>query len=198
MKKFLLISNIILLFAVAFLYYEYYSYKNFDLHNINNANAAVSNTLKIVYFDLDTLQNQYKYFEEVRDYLNAKDSGIQAELNRLRNEYVNKVKEYNQKGPGLSQTQQSDYEQQLVQMKNAYDDRSQTLQQAMQVEYVQKMQEVKSKIQTFLKSYCKDKGYAYVFASSDNDYLYYKDTIRNITPEIVVKLNELYWNDKKK
>ena len=147
---------------------------------------------------MDTLQNQYKYFEEVRDYLNGKDSGIQAQLNNMRNDYVNKVKEYNQRGPGLSQTQQSDYEQQLMKMKNDYDDKAQSLQQSMQVEYVQKMQEVKAKIQAFLKTYCKDKGYAYVFASSDNDYLYYKDTIRNITPELVVKLNELYMNEKKK
>ena len=40
------------------------------------------------------------------------------------------------------------------------------------------------KIQDFLKNYCADKGYAYVFASNDQDYLYYKDSIRNITPDI--------------
>ena len=49
------------------------------------------------------------------------------------------------------------------------------------------------KIQDFLKNYCSaDKGYAYVFASNDQDYLYYKDSIRNITPDVLTGLNASY------
>ena len=63
---------------------------------------------------------------------------------------------------------------------------------------MRKLLEVKTRIQQFLRNYCKDKGYAYVFASDENDYLYYKDTVRNITPDIVRLLNEDYKNTKNK
>lgn len=198
MKKFLLISNIILLLAVAFLYYEHYTYTNTDEHHIKDANVAASNTLKVAYFDLDTLQNHYEYYKKVRDYLNGKDSENQAQLNRLRDAYVAKAKEYNERGPHLSQTEQSDYEQQLMKMKNDYDDQVQQRTQYMQVEYVQQMQQVKAKITEYLKTYCKSKGFAYVLAANDNDYFYYKDTIRNITAELTAKLNELYAAENKK
>ncbi len=199
MKKFLLVSTIVLMAAVAFLYYEYYSYIKSDKHQIDITNAAASNTLKIAYFDLDTLQDRYEYFKQVRDYLNGKDSQNQTSLNQMRDNYLNKVKEYNQKGPTMNQQQQSDFEQQLMKMKNDYDLAAQNLNQEMQTESIQKMQEVRKKIQDFLKTYCRDKGYAYAFASEENDsYIYYKDTIRNITNDLVKQLNVLYLAEKKK
>jgi len=69
---------------------------------------------------------------------------------------------------------------------------------AMQTEMVEKLQGVKMKIQEFLKTYCANKGYAYVFASSRDDDMYYKDTIRNITDSIIIGLNEQYKATKTK
>jgi outer membrane protein len=68
----------------------------------------------------------------------------------------------------------------------------------MQTEMLEKLQGVKMKIQDYLKVYCASKGYAYVFASSKDDDIYYKDTIRNITDSIIIGLNAQYKNTKKK
>ncbi|HAI84184.1 MAG TPA: hypothetical protein DCL43_10985, partial [Chitinophagaceae bacterium] len=67
----------------------------------------------------------------------------------------------------------------------------------MQALSLQKMQEVKKTIQDFLKTYCEGKGYAYVFASSENDYLYYKDSAQNITNELIAALNKQYKEKQK-
>jgi len=68
----------------------------------------------------------------------------------------------------------------------------------MQSEYIQKQQGVKVKIQQFLKDYCKDKGYAYVLGTKEyDDFLYYKDTIRNITSDLIKGLNDKYKSEKK-
>lgn len=198
MKKFLIISNIILIAAVAFLFYRSFSNAPATKTSVHTKNEADSIKGKIAYFDLDTLQNQYEYFIEVRDYLKGKDDDNTRELNKLRNNYMEKLKEYNQKGPTLSQTEQGQYQQELMQMQNDYQAREQNVSQAMQAEAMEKMQGVKQKIQDFLKTYSANKGYAYIFASNDNDYLYYKDTLNNITKEIVVQLNEQYKNSKKK
>jgi len=198
MNKFLLSLNIVLLLAVGFLFYLYFDYIHSDQHRIKQAEAAVSNSFKIAYFDSDSLQNQYTLYKEAREYLRNKEAQVQQELNAKKNEYITKVKEYNQKGPTMSQADQSAFQQVLLKMQNDFEEKKQELGQDMQSEQMRKLLEVKTRIQQFLRNYCKDKGYAYVFASDENDYLYYKDTVRNITPDIVRLLNEDYKNTKNK
>ena len=59
-----------------------------------------------------------------------------------------------------------------------------------------RMQEVKSKIEDFLKEYNRDKGYSYII-SYEPGLFYLKDTIYNITRDVVKGLNELYGKKKK-
>jgi len=198
MNKFLLGLNIILVIAVGVLYYLYFDYTYTDSHKIAQAQNAAANTFKIAYFELDSLQNRYTYYKEVKDYLTRKDAQYAQELNDIRTRYQVKLKEYQEKGPSLSQSQQSDYEQQLMKLQNDYATAEQNNNNAMQTEMVEKLQGVKLEIQKFLKMYCANKGYAYVFASSKDDDIYYKDTIRNITDSIIMGLNQQYEASKKK
>ncbi len=147
---------------------------------------------RIAYFELDSLQEQYIYLKEVRDNLNKKDVENAKILKAKQDAYYKRVKDYQQKGPTMSQNEQGQFEQQLMQMQNDLRTTQEEKNQEMQVESMRRLQEVKTKIQEFLKGYCKDKGYAYVFASSNDDYLYYKDTVRNITSDVVRLLNEQY------
>jgi outer membrane protein len=197
MKKFLLILNAFLVVAVGVLFYLYFNYASSDIHKIKEANAAVANSFKIAYFDLDTLQSKYEDYKQVRDFLRGKDSEMTMELNRMQANYMEKVKEYQQKGASMSQADQSNYQQELAKMQDDYQQRQHDMSQEMNTVSMQKLQEVKSKIQDFLKDYCHDKGYAYVFASSNDDYLYYKDTLRNITDEVVNLLNAKSAQEKK-
>ena len=67
--------------------------------------------------------------------------------------------------------------------------------QEMQDESLKKLQDVKKKIEDYLKDYNKDKGYSYIFAGSP-DLIYYKDTVYNITGDMLKGLNELYKKKK--
>ncbi len=197
MNKVLLSINVVLIIALAVLYYLFFSYQNKDKHDIQLASTASVNRYKIAYFELDSLQENYAYFKEMRDYLNGQEARMTKQLDALRNKYASKLKEYNQKGPTMSQTEQGAYEQQLIALKNDFDQQQQMMGQEMNNLYMQKMQDVKLRIQDVLKNYCRDSGYSYVFASSNEDYLYYKDTMRDITPGIVGLLNEEYEKTKK-
>lgn len=198
MKKTLIVINVVLLLAVGFLYYMYFTYVSTDIHEKNLAKAQVANTFKVAYFDFDTLENYYEYSKEVRSYLMKKDSDIQNQLSQLRIKYSNKIKEFNQVGASLTQTQQSAFQQQIAEMQAEYQNQDQTLAQQMNSEYISKQQLVKQKIQGFLKEYCTSKGFAYVFGTKEyDDFLYYKDTIRNITSDLIKGLNERYRKEKK-
>jgi outer membrane protein len=199
MNKVLLIINVLLLGAVGYLYYLHYNYTSADEKKHANEKAAVLNSFKIAYFELDSVQNNYVYYKQVRDYLTKKDRDNTEKLNRIKRDYLNKYQEYQKKGAQLSEKEQNDYQQMLMKLQNDYQETTENVSNEMNAEATEKLQSVKKKIEDFLKGYCATKGLAYVFAASDRDnFLYYKDTIRNITPDIIKGLNEDYKKHKGK
>ena len=199
MNKFLLTLNIILLIALAYLYYAFYNKKSTAEPVKNSQQTTAKISFKIAYFDLDTLEKNYVLAKETRDYLKGKNDAMEAKLNNIRQQYTAKVNDYNKRGATLSQTEQSQMQEDLARLDNYYSQQQQSLGQDFQGEYMQKMLSLKNNIQDFLKNYSAQKGYEYVFAtSSDDNVIYYKDSVRNITADVVAKLNEAYKNSKKK
>lgn len=199
MNKISLILNVVLLAAVGYLYYLHYHYINEDLHKQAEADKKILNSFKIAYFEVDSLPDNYQYYKEIKDYLTKRDQANSQKLNKLKTDYYNKAKEYQDKGASLSAQQQMDYQQTLMRMQNDYNQTEQDLTNQMQAEMNEKLQSVKMKIEEYLKTYCAQKGLSYVFGASSNDnFLYYKDTIRNITPDLIKGLNAEYEKTKTK
>ncbi|HEY2726504.1 MAG TPA: OmpH family outer membrane protein [Parafilimonas sp.] len=198
MNRFLLGLSIILLVAVGYLYYAFYS-KPTTPSVVKGTTDTSLNHIKLAYFDMDTLEKYYDYAKETRSYLEGKKDAMESKLNKIRSDYTSKVNDYNKRGASMSQTEQSQMQEDLSRMQSMYDQQQQSLSQEFQGEYMQKMLDLKNKIQDFLKTYSAQKGYAYVFStSSDDNVIYYKDSLRNITPDIVDKLNAEYKSSKKK
>lgn len=198
MNKVLLGFNIVLLIALAYLYYAFYGEKKTVQPAASPKEISAKETIKIAYFDLDTLEKNYVYAKETRDYLKGKNDAMESKLNKIRQDYTAKVNEYNKRGATLSQTEQSQMQEDLARLDNYYAQQQQSLGQEFQGEYMQKMLDLKNKIQEFLKAYSSQKGYVYVYATSADDNIYYKDSVRNITNDVVAKLNEAYNATKKK
>lgn len=198
MNKLLLTFNTVLLIAIAYLYFAFYSKPSIAVVEKKTLDTA-TNHIRIVYFDMDTLEKYYTFAKETRDYLKGKNDEMESKLNQIRSGYQDKVNDYNKRGASMSQTEQSQMQEDLARMQNTYDQQQQSLGQAFQAEYMQKMLDLKNKIQEYLKKYCSSRGYQYVFAtSSDDNVIYYKDSVRDITSEIVDNLNAEYKNSKKK
>ncbi|SIT34014.1 periplasmic chaperone for outer membrane proteins Skp [Filimonas lacunae] len=201
MKNFLIGLNIVLLLAVGVLYYLFFSAKKADskpsMANLVSDSAAVgTGSVKMVYFESDSLEKQYEYYKEVRSALRQKDEENVRKLTNLRNEFNNTVKGYQQKGSSMTQNEQTQAQQTLQQMESEYQNTAQQQQQDMQAESMRRLQEVKMKIQDFLKDYAKEKGFVFVFGTNEYDYLYYKDPSRDITADVVRLLNERYKAEK--
>ena len=199
MNRVLLGFNIVLLIGLAYLYYAFFNEVKNPQPQKNATDSTGKVNFKIAYFDLDTLEQNYTYAKETRDYLKGKNDAMEAKLTKIRNEYTAKVNDYQKRGASLSQTEQSQMQEDLARLQNMYDQQQQVLGQEFQGEYMQKMLALKTRIQDFLKTYSQQKGYEYVFATnSDDNVIYYKDSVRNITPELVQQLNLQFQNSKKK
>ena len=70
---------------------------------------------------------------------------------------------------------------------------------AISVDGVKMLEELKTKIDGFLATYNKEKGYSYIFSTSNSlNVLFYKDSTYNITNEVVEGLNKAYNNSAQK
>ena len=193
MKNFTLGLNIVLAIAVAVLFYLHFSSKKPVAASGNG--QVVSSGFKIAYFDMDSIQNQFAYFKDVRSTLNSKDQELGRELATMENNFRTKYQDLQKVGSTLSQAEVASRQQELVQMDNNLKSRKQVMDQEMQDETVKKLQDVKKKIEDYLKEYNKDKGYSYIFSGSP-DLMYFKDTVYNITGDMLKGLNEMYKKKK--
>ncbi|MDE3235610.1 MAG: OmpH family outer membrane protein [Bacteroidota bacterium] len=188
MKNFTLALNVLLVVAVGFLFYLHFSSNK----KLDRVTAAVPKTgFKIAYFEMDSIQNQFEYLKDIRNSLFSKDQDMGRELSQLENKLRDKYQDLQKAGSSLSQAELANRQQEIMDMDKNLKNRKQMMEQEMQEESSKKLLDAKKKIEDYLKEYNKDKGFAYIF-SNVPDMIYYKDTIYNITNDLVKGLNEMY------
>ncbi len=193
MKKGTLIFNAIVAVAIIVLFVLHFCAKN---NACKNTSAAVGtgngkNNFRIAYFDMDSVQSNYAFYKEVAKELTESEQKKRSELMNKKNDNANKLKEYQEKGASMSQTDMAKAQQDLAQRDRDYQMAEQMKASEMQDESFKKLHEVKKRIEDYLKDYNKDKGFAYIITNS-SEIIYYKDSAYNITNDIIKGLNELY------
>lgn len=195
MKNFLVVLNVVLLAAVGYLFYLQFSSKKSGTVNNNpeqGKDVVVSpNSFRIAYFDMDSVEKNFQMVKEVKEELNKKEDDMNNELDNLNRTYQQKANDYQGKAQSMTQSQSESATQDLLRMQDQIKNRRQSLNQEYNDLVTRKMTDVRSKIEEFLKDYNKDKGYSYII-SYEPGLFYYKDTIYNITNDVVHGLNALY------
>jgi outer membrane protein len=195
MKNFTLGLNIVLVAAVAVLFYLHFSSPSGTTVTATGTKVVPSGNFRIAYFETDSIQNQFEYFKEISGELQAKDQANAKVLGDMKRTFATKYQELQKVASSLSQAELASKQQELMQMEKAFQGKEKMMSDEMQDEQFRKMQDVKKKIEEYLKEYNKDKGYAFVFSSSA-DLMYLKDSSYNITPDVVKGLNALYKKKK--
>ncbi len=191
MKNATLGFNIILALAVSVLFYLHFSSKK-SATAVANINTAVADgKFKIAYFEMDSLENHYEYFIEVRNVLRGKDQENNRQLSEMKNTFASKYQELQKTAQGMTQAEVNGKQQELMQMEKTFQNKEQMLNQDLQNESFKRLQDVKRKVEDYLKEYNKDKGYSYVLTSSP-DLIYLKDSVYNITSDLIKGLNNQY------
>lgn len=187
MKSFSWIVNGVLAVAIIVLFVLHFN------TNSTPSKAAISaiGGVKIAYFEIDSIQNSYTFFKDVKSALQLKDMENTKQLTNLKNEYIAKYQELQKSAQFLSQAEVASRQQELVKAEKNYTTKEQQLSQELQEESFKRLQEVKKKIEVFLANYNKDKQFAFIL-SSNADLMYYKDTTYDITSDIIKGLNTDY------
>lgn len=191
MKSTAWIINGVLAAAIIVLFVLHFSNVNTNASTV----TAKGSSGQIAYFEIDSIQNNYEFFKEVKAALQLKDQENSRQLAVLKNDYIAKYQDLQKYGQSLSQVDIANRQQDLVKTEKNYAAKEQQLSAEMQEESYKRLQEVKKKIEAYLAAYNKDKKFAYIF-SNNPDLMYYKDTANDITADIIKGLNEAYKNKK--
>jgi outer membrane protein len=185
MKPISWVINGVLAIAVIVLYFLHFKAGNMP----TNRAALIKGSMKIAYFEIDSIENNYIYFKELKASLETKEEAYTKQLDALNKQISIKEQEYEKLRPKLSSIELSNREEELNKL---YIDKStlaQKITQDLQVERENRLFEIKKKIDDYLAIYNKDKGFAYIF-SNDPGLMYYKDNAYDITADVIKGLNE--------
>lgn len=197
MKNGLLILNVVLLAAVAVLFYLHFSTaKKTDIRTTTSAAGTRANSsFQIAYFDMDSIANTFSMVKDVKAELSKKEEALNNELTRMERDYRAKAAKYQEQAPNMNQTQSEMAQRDMMQTQQAMQGRKQQLEQEYQELELRKRSDIHTKIETYLKEYNRDNRFAYII-SYEPELFYYKDTAYNITADLIKGLNAGY--DKKK
>ncbi len=197
MKSGTIIFNSILLVLIGVLFYLHFS----SAGNNKTVTAAVKSAtptapekdpaFKIAYFEMDSLEASFAMVKDVKSELSRKEDAVNAELTRMEKNYREKLDRYQAQAASMTQVQSEMATKDMMQMQQQMQNRKQALDQEYQEFYMRKMKDVKNKIEEYLKAYNAEKGYSYIFAYEPGLF-YYRDTVYDITSDVIKGLNENY------
>ena len=200
MKNVSVALNVILLIAVGVLYFLFFKGKGPAAATPNTTKDAANTSLptKLAYFDMDSVENRYTYIKQVREQLKGKEQAISGEMNGLKKGYMERIQQLQAKAQTMSQQEGEAAQSEINQMQQKLQQREAELTQSLQGEQFKMMQDINKKIEEFLKTFNQKKQYAFIFSHQPGDFIYYKDSLCNITSDIVNGLNAAAATEKKR
>jgi outer membrane protein len=151
---------------------------------------------RIAYFDLDSLQAHYEYIKDVQGVAKTKENAMNLELSSLDRANQKKIEEWRQKGNTMTQAEGEQAQQEYQAMQQTFNSRKQALEQQLYKEEEDLRTTIRKKVEDYLKDYNKQKNYSYIIAYDANSFVYNKDTLYNITADLVDGLNAAYKKSK--
>ncbi len=197
MKNILLVMNVILLVLVGYLYYLHFKNHGKVVQAIKKSEAIINDgKSKVAYIDLDSLQNNYGYYQTIKSDFERKQSAANDEISAMQKKYQNRAMQLQQKASTMNQKEQESAMQEINKMQQDLQTKKQVIDNEL-YNYNSKMKEdILTRIQNFLKQYNKDGRYSYIF-SYEPGFMFYKDSTLNITADVIAGLNQLDSTHKK-
>jgi outer membrane protein len=195
-KNLSLTLNVVLLVAVAVLYYLHFSGRKAPAAAPATGTAAVANkdqkTTQYAYVNVDSLLNNYDYFKATRTQLEDRRKKLETEIagrtRSLENEVVSAQRKANTMTLEQAQFTEQNLrrkEQELVRYQN---DAARQLAEEEQ----KKNEELINNISLYLKKHTEDKPYKIVFGYSKGGGILYATDSLDITQEVLKGLNQDY------
>lgn len=197
MKQFSIVLNIVLVLAVAFLYYLHFtSAKNVTGHqaaskyNVRDT-ATFGKKIVVAYVELDSLNNNVAFIRQRKKELEAEQRVIANEYESSYHELTALRDNFLKKGNSITQQEAEAFQEKLGLRQQEIEQAKQQKSQKLAEKGARIMEDMQSKLKDFMNEYNKQKKFTLIFTTGTGlDYFLYKDSTLNITSEIVKGLND--------
>jgi len=196
MRNGLIIWNVVLTLVIGFLLF-----KQFGTGSKNGKSTTKADTkavtddgqFRMAYFEMDSIAANFEMVKEIKAELSKKEEDISREMETLARNFQQKYIYYQNlaREGKLSQAQSDSATEEIKRMDDQMKLRKQQLDQQYNDYMALRQNDIKTKIEAFLKEYNKKKNFSYI-VSYEQGLFYYKDTIYNITADVIKGLNESY------
>lgn len=199
MKQISTVLSIVAVIGVAVLGYLHFTHTEQLKKRITEASSPKrdSANFTVAYFDIDSLQANYKGFKDAEDQIKAEETSIKSELTGLNNRNQRRLKELQEKAHTMSQAEGQAAERELAQLSQQFAQREAELDQRLKRFQMDKITDLQKTVEDYLKKYNEAKGYSFIVSYRPGEFIYYKDSLYDITRELVNGLNKEYTPKKK-
>jgi outer membrane protein len=167
--------------------------KQVEAAKSGSGSSGGASNFKIAYFDLDTLQDRYEFMKDVKNEAVDRENAMNQDLARRDRENQQQVEEWRKRGNTMTQAEVEEANQKLQSMQQEFATHKQDLEQNLYKFEEDKRTKIRKAIEDFIKEYNKGKNFAYIIAYDNaNSIIYNKDTLYNITNDLVNGLNADY------
>ena len=200
MKQFSLFLNILLVAAVAVLFYFHFTDDKKPAAKIQAASSSPSPEKDscaighlIGYVIIDSIYDNVGYIKqknkEIENQQSTAASSLQSEAMKLENDKNDFIK----RGNTVTQAEYDVFEKSYIERQKGLEEKRQTQIQSLASNRNQTMEGIQKDLRKFLDEYNSDRRYSYIFATGTGlEYMLYKDSTHNITPDVIKGLNDYF------
>ncbi len=197
MKHFSTILNVVLLAAVAFLYYYVFTGKKSDTPAVKTLvgsnSVSQAGNAPIAYVEQDSLHEKIVFIKERRKELEGEQKAIETQWQNGMRGLEAEKNEFIRKGDAITQQMAEEFQAKLYQKQQKIEETKQEQVQRLSQKSYNYMEDIQKKLRDFLQEYNKEKKYLYIFSAGTGlDYMAYKDSSLNITNDVIEGMNSRY------
>lgn len=181
------ILNIVLLIAVAVLYYLHFTQPKSASAPVISGSGMPANA--IVFINSDSLLEGYDYFNSLKTQLENKSDSIDKVLQSRAAVLENDVMKYQERAAGLSPQQRAEEEEKLMGRQQSLMQFKQTMLEQLQDQESQMNDSLHSNLTGYLKEYNKDKNFLFIFGYQRGSGILLANDSLDITKEVLEGLN---------
>jgi len=159
---------------------------------------AIADKSEIVFINQDSLTAKYNYVKDMAKRLEDKGKAAQSDAGGREQAFQREVAEYQKNMNTITADQRATTEQRLGREKQELQTYEQNTSAQLQNDRATETQKLYEKVYEFTKQYAKEKGYKMVLTfQNGNPGLLYADPTRDITADVIKRLNDAYAKEKK-
>ena len=192
MKYISTILSVIALGLIGVLFFSQKSQLEQLKKHVEGEKTTAGTGFKIAYFDMDSLEAHYDYFKEAQAQVKSQENAMTQELSSLDRSNQKKIETWRQKGNAMTQAEGEQAQREYQERQQQFASRKQNLEQSLYKSTEDLKTKIRKAIEDYLKEYNRQKNYSYVIQYDANSFVYAKDSVYNITADLVEGLNAAY------